>query len=173
MTRIRLSTSRGCLLQVGQLQPSNSITAICCTSCFYSCEPVNSITLICCTSSFYSWRDFDWHSVSCGPSAVAGLLVKPRSCDGVQWFDWQGEGRSAHAGRLPAVRGDDVQVRVRSPGGQRRVLVHGWHRLDHRAHVRLLRTARQRCHQRHGASALPLPYVQGSHAFWKILELRL
>ena len=31
--------------------------------------------MICCTTCFYSWQDFDWHSASRGPSAVAALLV--------------------------------------------------------------------------------------------------
>jgi len=30
---------------------------------------------ICCTTCFYGWQDFDWHSASRGPSAVAELRV--------------------------------------------------------------------------------------------------
>jgi len=43
-TPIRQSTSRGCLLQVDQLLPSNSISDlwICCTTCSHSCAAVDT-----------------------------------------------------------------------------------------------------------------------------------
>jgi len=81
---------------------------------------------------------------------------------GVQWFNGQSEGSVAHAGRVHAVRGDDVQVRV-WPSGGRRVLVHSGHWLDHWTHLCLLRTIGQCCHQCHGecvSSSLLLTLLQ-------------
>jgi len=43
-----------------------------------NCNPLTPLlrfVVHCCTTCLYSWQDFDWHSASRGPSAVAELLV--------------------------------------------------------------------------------------------------
>lgn len=67
-------------------------------------------------------------------------------------------GSSPHRQRLHALHRHHLQSGVRPPA-RRRVLVHGGHRVDHRALLHHLRPAGQRGHQRPGecASALRLP----------------
>ena len=65
-----------------------------------------------------------------------------------QRLDRQAQGHHAHHGRLHPVRQDDDQVGVRPPR-RRYLLVHGRHRLDHRAQLRGLRPARGRRHRVH------------------------
>ena len=64
-TPMRQSTSRGCLLQVGQLQPSNSITTI---RCGFVVQRVSTV------------GDISTDSASCGPSASVCRSRRPRLC---------------------------------------------------------------------------------------------
>ena len=73
------------------------------------------------------------------------------------------EGHPAHLGRLPHPGGVHEQGRARHPSRVRRVLVHGRHRLGHRAQLRHVRSARQRrdagAVRGHARHAAPGPLV--------------
>ncbi len=59
-------------------------------------------------------------------------------------LDGEAEGHPAHDRRLPDRRGVDVQARLRPQARERRLLVHGRRRLDHRPQLHRLRPARAR-----------------------------
>ena len=60
--------------------------------------------------------------------------------------DGEAEGHRAHDGRLPGRRRDDALAHLRPEARDRRLLVRGRHRLDHRSQLHRLRAALQRRH---------------------------
>ena len=73
--------------------------------------------------------------------------------------DREAEGDRAHDGRLPRRRRDDALADLRPQARDRRLLVRGRHRLDHRAQLHRLRAALQRRHvgDVRGHARLPEP----------------
>ena len=108
-------------------------------------------------------RDIWWHDVVPAAAAEHEARAFPSETPAVHplhlGHDRQAEGHPAHVGRLPHPGRVHEQGRARHPPRDRRVLVHRRHRLDHRPHLRDLRSARQRRdagalrgHARHAAS---------------------
>ena len=97
-------------------------------------------------------RDVWWHEAMDKADAHVRAGVAGRRRSAVHplhlRLDRQAEGRAAHDRRVHGLRGHDVQVHLRLPGW-RHLVVHGRHRLDHRALVHRVRPAVHRRHQRH------------------------
>ena len=75
----------------------------------------------------------------------------------------QAQGRAAHDGRLPGVRGHHAQAGLRLPPG-RHLLLRRRRRLDHRPQLHRLRPARERRHHgdvRVDADSIPTPAATG------------
>ena len=78
--------SRGCLLHIGQIEPSELTPSL-----RFVLDLLSNFFLQLCSS----WRDFGWHSTWCGPSVVAELVV--------QWQDFKQSQRRVARGLASSV----------------------------------------------------------------------